>query len=64
MNLAEIRDDLSDIIDLVDVCHFALLNRNCQDENSKRVANVLHFDVIKKLHLLDENLLEIRDPYD
>lgn len=64
MNLTEIRDDLSDIIDLVDVCRSALQNRNSDDNDSKRVANVLHFDVIKKLQLLDENLLEIRTPYD
>ena len=64
MNLSEIRDDISDIIDLVDVCRSALQNRNSDDLDSKKVANVLHFDVIKKLQLLDENLLEIKASYD
>lgn len=58
MKIIDLRDDITDIIDLVDVCRLAILSREQND--AYKVANVLYCTVIEKLKLLDENLKEIR----
>lgn len=59
MKISQVRDDLANIINLVKVCKMALLSEN--DYCQIAVANALHFDVIKQLEILDENIQQIQE---
>ena len=59
MKIVQIRDDLTNIINLITVCRMALLSEN--DQCQLAVANTLFFDVIKQLQILDENLQQIQE---
>jgi hypothetical protein len=59
MKIVHIRDDLTNIINLITVCRLALLAEN--DQSQIAVANTLFFDVVKQLQILDENLQQIQE---
>lgn len=59
MKITEIRDDLTNIRNMVEVCVSALLSTEMRDVN--KVANVLFFHVIRQLEILDENLQEVKE---
>ena len=59
MKIVEIRDGLTNIINLITVCHYAL--RAEKDLGPISVADTLHFDVIKQLRILDEKLKQIEE---
>ena len=59
MKIIEIRDDLANVRNIIDVCISALL----YDETGEpsKVANVLYFTVLKQLEIMDENLQEMKE---
>jgi hypothetical protein len=63
MKVFEIRDELCNIRDIIEVCYEALINdKNLNNALLKsKISHVLWFQAVTKLEIMDENLAKLEE---